>query len=126
MIYALAVSLLLTLVLEAGFYHLASLLSTAVPFNRLALLEKRDKHDLYLVLLVNIITNPAVVLTYWLAAYYTSFDLVLTKTILEVLAVITESYYYKKYGRSFKHPLLFSVCANLFSYACGVIWQRIF
>ena len=107
--FSLAVSLILTLALETGFFLLTG---------------KRDKKDLILVVLVNIITNPAVVLLYWLAVYYTDFSHVLIKIPLEIFAVVTEGYYYKKYGRDFKYPYIFSLTANLFSFGTGLIIQQ--
>jgi len=99
----LAISLLLTLVLEIGFFLLVG---------------KRDKKDLLLVVLVNVLTNPVVVLLYWLTG-----GNVLILILLEVFAVVTEGYYYRKYGQSFRRPYLFSFGANMFSYWLGVLIQ---
>lgn len=105
---ALALSLALTLALEAGFFLLTG---------------KRDKRDLLLVLAVNIITNPAVVLLFWLAALYVDLGRVPVIVVLELLAVCCEGYYYQRYGRDFKHPFLFSIAANAFSYGIGELLQ---
>ena len=105
---ALAISLILTLVLEAGFFLLIGL---------------RNKKDLLLLLLVNIITNPVVVLTYWLVVLYTKWDAVMIIMPLEALAVLIEGRYYKKYGCDFKRPYLFSLAANIFSYGAGLLIQ---
>jgi len=106
---ALAVSLILTVILEAGFFLLAG---------------KRNEKDLFLTVMANIITNPAVVLLYWLAAAYTDWNLILVKIPLELSAVLTEGYYYRKYGQDFKHPYLFSVSANAFSFIAGAVIQK--
>ena len=105
---ALAISLGATLVLEAGFFSLAG---------------KRNKKDLLLLILVNVITNPAVVLLYWLAALYTDLNSIAVKAALELLAVLTEGYYYKKYGQGFRRPYLFSLAANAVSFGIGVLIQ---
>ena len=105
---ALAFSLILTLILEAGFFFLAG---------------KRNKKDLLLVILVNIITNPLVVLLYWLAVSYTAWPAVVVIAPLELFAVLAEGYYYQKYGQDFKRPYLFSAAANMFSFGIGAIIQ---
>jgi len=108
---ALVISLILTLILEAGFYLLVG---------------KRNKKDLLLLVMVNIITNPVVVLSYWLAVLYMNWNPVLTVISLELGAILVEGFYYKKYGQDFKRPYLFSAAANTFSYGTGVLLQRFF
>jgi hypothetical protein len=111
-IASLLVSLSLTLILEVGFYLLVYI-------------KKHNKKDLLLVVLVNIITNPAVVLFYWLAMIFTDLNAVLVIIPLEIFAVLTEGYYYKKYGNNFKRPFLFSLSANALSYGTGLLIQLI-
>ena len=108
LVHALLLSLLLTVILETGFFLLTG---------------KKDKKDLLLVVLVNILTNPAVVLLYYITVTYTNWNPTVIKIPLELFAVITEGYYYKKYGRSFRRPYLFSIAANMFSFWIGVIIQ---
>ena len=105
---ALGISLALTLVLEAGLFLLVG---------------KRNKKDFLLLLLVNVLTNPTVVLTYWLAALYTEWSMVIVIIPLEVFAVLTEGHCYKKYGCDFKRPYIFSIAANIFSYGTGLLIQ---
>lgn len=107
---ALAVSLALTLVLETGYFLLTG---------------KRDRKDLLLLIMVNILTNPVVVLVYWLAALYTRINRVAVIVPLELAAVLVEGIYYKKYGRSFKRPYLFALTANVFSYGVGLLLQML-
>jgi hypothetical protein len=111
MVRALVVSLILTILFEAGIF---------------LLIGKRKKKDLLLVMLVNVITNPVVVLSYWLAVLYTNWNHVLVTMLLELFAVLTEGYYYKKYGQDFGRPYLFSAAANAFSFGTGVLLQIIF
>jgi len=111
LLIALAISLAMTLVLESGFFLLTG---------------KRNKKDLLLVLLVNVLTNPAVVLLYWLAVAYSGFNWIITIAVLEVLAVLTEGYIYKRHGQDFKRPYGFSLFANMFSYCTGVLLQMMF
>ncbi|MCL2884618.1 MAG: hypothetical protein FWF49_03960 [Oscillospiraceae bacterium] len=108
LLIALAESLALTIVLETGFFLIAG---------------KRDRRDLLLVVLVNVVTNPVVVLLYWLAAAYTALNAAAVQAALEVSAVVVEGIYYKSYGRSFRRPFLFSIGANAFSFGIGLLIQ---
>jgi len=74
----------------------------------------RDKRDLILIGLVNVVTNPFVVLVYYLAVLYTSISLLLIIILLEIIAVFVEALYFKNYGKTFRHPFLFSLSAKLF------------
>ena len=105
---ALAISLFLTLAFETAFFFIVG---------------KRDKKDLLLLVLVNTLTNPLVVLLYWLALAYTNWNMILVIIPLEVFAVVTEGYIYKKNAKSIKRPFLFSLAANAFSYTLGLLLQ---
>jgi len=108
MIRSLVISLILTVALESGFFLLTG---------------KRDKKDLLLLVLVNVVTNPVVVLLYLLASFYTDWNLILVLIPLEIFAILFEGYCYNKYGREFKRPYVFSAAANIFSYWMGVLIQ---
>ncbi|MDR0889789.1 MAG: hypothetical protein LBM28_03965 [Oscillospiraceae bacterium] len=108
LLVALAVSLALTLALELGFYLLW--------YRR-----RFDKKDLLLLVAVNVLTNPPVVLLSYLALRYTGYE-VLTAP-LEVLAVLTEGYLYKKYARNIPRPYAFSLAVNAFSFGIGLLLQ---
>ena len=107
---ALAVSLALTIALEAAFYWLSG---------------RRDKMDLLLLVLVNILTNPVVVLLYYLSAAHTSWNTYAVQITLEALAVLVEGYCFKKYGQAFRRPYLFAAAANVFSYGVGILIKRL-
>ena len=111
LITSLGLSLALTVAFEAGFFFLTG---------------KRDKKDLLLLLLVNVITNPVVVLSFWLAASYTNWNGYIVLIPLELFAVLTEGYYYKKYGNSFRRPFVFSLAANMVSFWAGEFIQLAF
>ena len=108
LLIALVFSLALTLALEIGFFFLTG---------------KRNKKDLLLVVMVNVLTNPVVVLLYWLAALYTTWNTTIVKIPLELFAFLTEGFYFRKYGQSFKRPFLFSLAANAFSFLLGILLQ---
>lgn len=106
LLFALGTSLTLTLIIEIAFFWL---------------IDKNDKNDLLLVCLVNILTNPPVVLLYWLAILYLNLNNTLVIVILEFCAIIVEAYYYKNYGQNFKHPFVFSLTANIISFGIGLL-----
>ena len=110
LLIALALSLALTLALEVIFFLLAG---------------KRNKKDLLLLILVNVLTNPIVVLSSWLVALYTNWDANIPLISLELFAVLTEGYYYKKCGCAFRRPYLFSFTANMFSFLVGTLIQHL-
>ena len=108
---SLGLSLALTIAFEASVFLLAG---------------KNDKKDLLLLLLANVITNPIVVLSFWLAAWYTSWNTYIVLIPLELFAIITEGCIYKRYGNSFRRPFLFSFLANMASFWAGVLIQQLF
>ena len=103
-------SLALTLLLEIGYYLVTCRL---------------NKKDLLLVALVNVLTNPIVVLCYWLTWLYTDWNTFIVLIPLELFAVIVEGCYYRKYGHSFKKPFRFSIAANAFSFTIGFLVQLV-
>lgn len=108
---SLAVSLMLTIAFEIGFFLLTG---------------KRDKKDLLLLVLLNALTNPLVVLLYWIASIHTNWNTSVIKMPLELFAILTEGYYYQKYGCVFRRPYIFSIAANMFSFWLGVLLQYLF
>lgn len=100
------VSLFLTLLLEEG----------------LALLWGVRGRDLLLVALVNVLTNPLVVLTHNALLPY---GVVLHTVLPEILAVAAEAFLYLRRENRIPHPALFAVTANLLSYATGQ-WIALF
>ena len=86
-----------------------------------ALIGIRKKKDLRLVLLVNIVTNPVVVLSYNTLVLVTLWNLWWIKAVLEVLAVACEAWYYKRYGTEIKHPIGLAVLLNVISFGIGCV-----
>lgn len=80
----------------------------------------RTKHDVYIVILAQIATNPAVVLTSNLLYLYTSLNPVIFQPPLEITAVLVEWLIYKKFLHNVNRPFLLSFCANAASYLVGV------
>lgn len=104
LLQSLALSLALTLLLEGAF----------------ALLWGVEREDFGLVALVNVLTNPAVVLCHFLVAALLPQMLLPATLALEAGAVLAEGYLYARRGRM-ALPWLFALCANLFSYCVGTL-----
>lgn len=109
-VITLLISLGLTLILELAFS---------------LLLRVRNSHDLLLIALVNVITNPAVVLLNKLLSVGTEIPSFLIISLLEIAAVLIEWLYYKRFSQAIKNPFLFSLGANAFSYFIGLIITKI-
>lgn len=101
---SLAVSLVLTLVLESG----------------VALLWGIGKRDLPLVALANVLTNPVVVLCHTLAALFIPATLLPVTFVLEAGAITVEGRLFATRG-GIRFPWAFSLCANLFSFSVGLL-----
>ena len=97
-----AVSLGLTLLLELPFVYLWGL---------------RSRHNLKLAVLVNVLTNPAVVLLHGLG---------IPALPLEAAAIVVEGFCYRVRGEKIGHPFVLALCANLFSYGIGLALNLIF
>jgi len=100
------VSLLLTLALEGLFAYVWGL---------------RRRRELAVVALVNILTNPPVVLLYYTFAAFSGWNPLLVKAVLELTAVAVEWFYYRTCSEDLKRPFLFALLANAFSYGVGCI-----
>ena len=106
MLKIMAVSLLLTLALEGIFALCWGL---------------RSKRELTIVALVNIMTNPAVVLLYHTCVGLFGWSAVLVTIVLECAAVLAEWIAYRACSEVLKGPFLFALLANAFSYGVGCI-----
>ena len=106
MLTVLAMSLTLTLILEEGFALVWGL---------------RGRRELGLVALVNVLTNPPVVLLYYTATGLRHWNAVLVTVVLEAAAVIVEWRCYRAYSEQVKRPFLFALLINLFSYGAGCV-----
>lgn len=106
MLTVLVVSLALTLVFEEGFALIWGL---------------RGKRELGLVALVNVLTNPPVVLLYYTAAGLWQWNAVPVTLVLEAAAVLVEWRCYRAFSEQVKRPFLFALLINLFSYGAGCV-----
>ena len=104
LLHSLLISLLLTLVLELLF----------------ALIWGVRKRGLVLVILMNILTNPAVVLLHFFCIAFLGWTGFLPILVLELAAIVIEGFCCRGMIRK---PWLFAVCVNVFSYAIGELIQ---
>lgn len=105
---AFAVSLGLTLLLEVPVAYCWGL---------------RSRHDLTVAVLVNVLTNPAVVLLNGLLSATPWWAVQLP---LEAAAIAVEGFCYRHCGENICRPYLLSLCANCISYGAGLVLNAIF
>ena len=108
MLITLALSLLLSLLLEGLFALLWGL---------------RGWREWAVLALVNLLTNPAVVLLYHLSTGLWGMNALWVTLILECSAVAVEWRCYKLCSDQLKRPFLFALLANAVSYGIGCIIQ---
>ena len=77
----------------------------------------RKRRDLMVAVLVNVLTNPAVVLLHGLGC---------PALPLEIAAIAAEALCYRACGEEIRRPYLLSLCANVFSYGMGLVLNLIF
>ena len=90
-----------------------------------ALVSGRRRKALLIVALVNVLTNPIVVLTVrampTLSHLHAGELRVLTAAIMEALAFFVEGLFYRDWKKFFPHPWRFSLIANGLSFLIGLI-----
>ena len=107
------IPLLLTFMLSLGLTLLLELLVA-----RLCHLRGRDY---LLVILVNILTNPAVVYLDMVCGAWMPNGRDLWQIPLETAAILIEGWCYARFARSVRRPWMFALVANAFSYGCGLL-----
>jgi len=81
--------------------------------------------DLGLVFLLNLLTNPAAVMCYYYVASFANLNYFVIKMPIEIIVILLEGFYYKKYSVSIQKPFLFSAFANTLSFGTGLILNAI-
>ena len=97
-----------------------SLLMTEVIECALALLLGKHGKALLLCALVNLVTNPAVVMLHFLSGGGW-----MPTVLLEAAAVLTEGGFYR-YSGLYRRPFLFTLAANGISFLAGLLLSRLF
>jgi len=109
-VWTLLISLGLTELMELGLAYILGL---------------RNKKDFVLMAMVNVMTNPAVVLLNALLTRKTGLNHFLIVAFLETAAIVIEGAYYKNYAEKISRPFLFSLETNAFSYTVGLVISHI-
>ena len=109
LVLSLIVSLLLTLALEELF----------------ALVWGLWGRDLTLVLLLNLLTNPLAVSVHFALCRMWELPEIPVVPVIESLVVLTEGACCQSLGHKIRHPWVFALAVNLFSYGTGVLLQTI-
>lgn len=99
---AFLISLGLTLLFEVPFAYIWGL---------------RSRHNITVAVLVNVLTNPVVVLLNALC---------MPILLLEAAAIAVEAVCYRSCGKEIHLPLLLACCANVFSYSMGLLLQAVY
>ena len=77
----------------------------------------RNRHNVTVAVLVNVLTNPVVVLLNALG---------IPILLLEAGAIAAEAFCYRTCGEHVRRPLLLALWANVFSYSVGLLLQAVF
>ena len=85
----------------------------------------RKKKDLLLIFLVNVVTNPLLVLFSVFLMYHLGIEIayMITYLILEPIVIYTEYRFYQAYLDCEKHPFRLSVLLNIVSVLGGIVCQ---
>ncbi len=95
---------------------------TLVLEGLIALSFKMKREDLLLFVLVNLLTNPAVVfLDMMLCGLFPEMSEFFWQIPLEVAVIALEGIIYARLSRTLRMPWLFAASANVFSYTIGLI-----
>ena len=104
LLLSMALALFITLVLELVF----------------ALVWGLRKHQLLMVVLMNVLTNPAANALYGFMTVYLGWPRLWPAVILEAAAIVVEGLCCRGF---MKKPWLFVILANIFSYTAGLLLQ---
>ncbi|NCB94410.1 MAG: hypothetical protein EOM40_17905 [Clostridia bacterium] len=92
------------------------------------LMGVRKRKGIVVVILVNILTNPAAVLLAWLGSQHIQkYGDTFVQIPIELVVIFIEAAVYRSYAKAeevmAKHPIFLSVTANLCSWGTGVLIQ---
>lgn len=90
----------------------------------LALLWGIRGRSLYPVALVNLLTNPPVVMLHLLFSMH-GYGYFLHTLLPELAAIGVEAWILSRWDTEIRRPVLFALCANIFSYSMGVLLQSL-
>ncbi len=104
-----------------------SLLMTIILELPIALIFGARKKDILLAILINILTNPAIVyLNILFVNAFPNCSVFIWQIPLELVVVAVEGFCYARFSNKISHPWLLAIAANCFSYGCGIIIEMLF
>lgn len=87
----------------------------------------RGKKEFLLVTLVNIVTNPVAVLSYWLYRVYFADTSMVVQIGIEMVVVTVEAFIYRSFAREegwkIRWPVALAIVANAVSWGIGMLWN---
>ncbi len=98
-----------------------SLFLTLVLELAIGLLFRLKRKDILLLLLINILTNPAAVYLNILCQSFLNINMYLWQLPIEISVVIIEWHCYRRFASALRRPFLLALLANTFSYSCGIL-----
>ena len=85
----------------------------------------RRKKYFLLIFLINLVTNPVAVLSYWMNRIYWLGPSMAVQIVIEVIVVLTEAWIYSIFAKeeewNIPHPILLAVIANAASWGSGLL-----
>lgn len=105
---------------------IVSLLLTEVIELVFALVWGVRGRELWLVVLVNLLTNPLAVLGYALLRNALPWPPLWIQLPIELMVFVLEALLYLRLSRTIRRPLLFALCINLVSYGLGLVIGLLF
>lgn len=85
----------------------------------------RRKKYFLLIFLVNVVTNPVAVLSYWVNRKYWFGPSLTVQIIIEILVVLTEAWIYSIFSKDeewdISRPILLAIVANAVSWGSGLL-----
>ena len=112
------ISLILTITIELIVIWLFSRISRSTSFIH-------KKQGVFLVVLVNVLTNPPAVLICWIASLYlTNVPAMIVQLLTEAVVVVVEAWVYHIFAKEkqweIRNPVMLSCVANICSWLCGI------
>lgn len=85
----------------------------------------RRKKYFLLIFLVNVVTNPVAVLSYWMNRIYWFGPSLTVQILIEILVVLTEAWIYSIFSKDeewdIPRPILLAIVANAVSWGSGLL-----
>ena len=117
------ISLILTIVIELVVIWLFSRIRRSMSFIH-------KKQGVFLVVLVNVLTNPPAVLICWIVRLYLgNVSAMIVQLLTEAAVVVVEAWVYHIFAKEkqwdIRNPVVLSGVANICSWLCGIVLMSV-